>query len=542
MTHRSIARRMAWVAACGTLVGCADLTVTNNNNPDRVRATNTPGDVQALISSTFQRWWPNVYSTTPTVMFGSMGYEFSTPFLCFAGQPMEQEPRPAWNNNSAFTNANVSSTTWLNFYGVISLANDGLSALNRGVHLGTLVVSANKDTIGADDARGRAFGKFMQGVAHGYLALMWDKAVIIDENTNVDTLTVPTYAPYPDVMAAAITMLKASIAIADTSTFTIPDVGWIPGLTYTNKDLSRLAHTFIARFETYVARTATERAAVNWTDVIAQVDAGITADFAPIGSPTGLSDSYKQVASRVRTVAGDYMRGGYWLVGPSDSTDGWKNWVATPVASRVAFQMRTKDRRIIGAASVTAPGTYFTYDANIAFFNPTRGTYLQTFYYYHRYGAGTTYNNGPLAAIGRSEMDLLKAEALVRLNRATEAIPLINKTRVANGQLPPIDINGPPDIAGCVPRKTTGACGGLWDALRYEKRIEGAGVDGQVSYWDARGWNTLAANSFVMFPIPGRELEIQRLPVYTYGGGGAGSAPVPTWDKCPASVTLARCS
>ena len=170
--------------------------------------------------------------------------------------------------------------------------------------------------------------------------------------------------------------------------------------------------------------------------MITQVDAGITADFAPIGSPTGLSDSYKQVASRVRTVAGDYMRGGYWLVGPSDSTDGWKNWVATPVANRVAFQMRTKDRRIIGAASVTAPGTYFTYDANIAFFNPTRGTYLQTFYYYHRYGAGTTYNNGPLAAIGRTEMDLLKAEALVRLNRATEALPLINKTRIANGKLP----------------------------------------------------------------------------------------------------------
>ena len=110
-------------------LACADLTVPNNNNPDRVRATNTPGDVQALIASTFQRWWPNVYSTTPTVMFGAMGYEFSTPFLCFAGQPMEQEPRPAWNNNSSFTNANVSSTTWLNFYGVISLANDGLQAL-----------------------------------------------------------------------------------------------------------------------------------------------------------------------------------------------------------------------------------------------------------------------------------------------------------------------------------------------------------------------------------------------------------------------------
>ena len=137
-------RRAALAAGCVALAGCMDITVQNNNNPDRIRATNTPGDVQGLISGTFQRWWPNVYSTTPTVMFGSMGYEFSTPFLCFAGQPMEQEPRPAWNNSSAFTNANVSRDTWRNFYGVISLANDGLQALNRGVHIGALVVSADK--------------------------------------------------------------------------------------------------------------------------------------------------------------------------------------------------------------------------------------------------------------------------------------------------------------------------------------------------------------------------------------------------------------
>src|SRR5207247_10359526 len=130
MINTSIARRLMLGAAAVTLVACMDPTVPNNNHPDRVRATSTPGDVQALIAGTFQRWWPNVYSTTPTVMFGSMGYEFSTPFLCFAGQPMEQEPRPAWNNNSAFTNANVSATTWLNFYGVISLANDGLQALD----------------------------------------------------------------------------------------------------------------------------------------------------------------------------------------------------------------------------------------------------------------------------------------------------------------------------------------------------------------------------------------------------------------------------
>jgi hypothetical protein len=532
MNLRSVARRAMWVPACVMIAACMDLTVPNNNNPDRVRATSTPGDVETLIASTFQRWWPRVYGSTPTIMLGGMAYEFASPFLCFSGQEFEIEPRPAWNNSTAYTRSGTSSNTWLDFYGVISSTNDGLQALDRG-----LLIGVN----GANNSRARAFAKFMQGIAHGYLALMYDKAVIIDEKTNVDTLANPTYVPYTDVMAAAITMLKASIAISDTATFTLPNAGWIPGLAVTSRDLSRLAHTYIARFTAYVARNADERAKVNWTEVIAQIDAGITADFAPIGSPTTLSDTYKQIAARVRTIPGDYMRPGNWLVGPADSTDNWKNWVATPVANREAFQLRTKDRRIHGAATPTSPGKYTTYDPNVSWVNPTRGTYNRSFYYYTRYGAGESYRNGPLIAVNRAELDLLKAEGLIRLNRAAEAVPLINKTRVPNGELPAVTIDGPPDQPGCVPRKTTGACGSLWDALRYEKRIEVMGVDGQVSFWDARGWNTLAENSFVNLPVPGRELEIQQIPLYTHGGGGTMSAPKPTWDTCPASVNLARC-
>jgi hypothetical protein len=281
---------------------------------------------------------------------------------------------------------------------------------------------------------------------------------------------------------------------------------------------------------------------VNWADVIAQVDAGITADFAPIGSPTGLSDSYKQVAARVRAVPGDYMRGGYWLVGPSDSTDGWKNWVATPVANRVAFTMRTQDRRIMARVvrqlpartSTTArisPSSTRRVERTFRRFTTTRGTAR---------GRRTTTDRSSRS--GAPRWTCSKQRHSFDSIARPKLLPLINKTRVANGKLPAIDINGPPDVAGCVPRKTTGACGGLWDALRYEKRIEGAGVDGQVAYWDARGWNTLAKNSFIQFPLPALELEIQRQPIYTYGGGGPGSAPDPTWDKCPAGVNLARCS
>jgi hypothetical protein len=512
-------------------MSCVDLTRPNNNDPNRERATSTPGDVEAIIASTFQLWWPRVYGTTPSVMWAAMGYQTSTPFLCFSAQEMAQEPRPSWNNTTVYVRSNTSSGTWLDLYGVISLTNDGLKALDRGVNIGTN---------GADNSRARAFAKFMQGVAHGYLALQFDKAVIVDERTDVDTLTTPTYQPYPEVMAAAISMLEASIAISDTATFTLPTAGWIPGLALTNRDLSRLAHTYIARFETYVARSETDRAAVNWADVIAEIDAGITADFAPIGSPTGLVDNGKRIFARANAFPGDQQRASNWLVGPADSLDGFKNWVATPVADRNPFQLRTADRRIQGEG-VGSKGLYFGYDANVSWMNPTRGLYLRSFYYFHRFGTGTTWNNGPLVAITRTELDLLKAEALVRLNRASEAIPLINKTRVANGKLPPIDLNGPPNRAGCVPRRTDGTCGNLWDALRYEKRIEQAGVDAQIAFYDARGWNTLARNSFLQLPIPGRELEIQRLPNYTYGGGGPMSAPDPNFDGCPAGVSVPRC-
>ena len=121
-----------------------------------------------------------------------------------------------------------------------------------------------------------------------------------------------------------------------------------------------------------------------------------------------------------------------------------------------------------------------------------------------------------------------------------EAVALINKTRVANGQLPPLTLSGPPDEPGCVPRKLNGLCGSLWDALLYEKGIEMIGVDANVRFFDSRGWQLLPEGSFTQLPVPGRELNTLRLGLYTFGGpGGQASAPAPDPERCP--VTLPRC-
>ena len=160
----------------------------------------------------------------------------------------------------------------------------------------------------------------------------------------------------------------------------------------------------------------------------------------------------------------------------------------------------------------------------------SRGTYRWSWYYFLRSGVNDTYYIGPQPTMTKVEMDLLSAEALIRLNRASEAVPLINITRQANGELPGVTTAGPPEGDECVPRKVaSGACGSLWDALMYEKNLEMTGIEGAVSWWDARGWGTLQEGTPVQLPVPGEELENLGLPVYTFGGNirwGSGPAPV----------------
>ena len=187
---------------------------------------------------------------------------------------------------------------------------------------------------------------------------------------------------------------------------------------------------------------------------------------------------------------------------------------------------------------------YTGFHDEVAFFNPGRGTYLRSFYFYHRWGRGTSWESGPIPIVTVTEMNLLKAEALIRLGRAAEAVPIINQTRVANGGLPEVDINGAPGVApNCVPRKITGACGNLWDALRYEKRIETLGLTGGLPYYDARGWGTLVENTMIQFPIPVVDIELVfgADQVYSFGGGGPGSAPARNLDACPVGVVVPRC-
>lgn len=522
------------VTAALLLAGCQDLEVTNPNNPDRERSTSLPGDVQSLVASSFTTFWPNTQGNWPGITLSAIADEATSGFADFGILELSSEPRAAFNNSTIYSRRFVSEDPWYSLYGVISNVNDALAAMDRGL----VITEGGVDVT----ARARAFAKFMQGISHGYLALYFDQASIADETMDPATADFPL-VPYGEVSTAAISQLEAAVQIANANSFTIPSSGWINGVTITNQELARIANTFIAKFLAYTPRTPAERAAVDWNKVITHVDAGITADVAPVAISGVLFSDYRRLMARQRTTTpGDFSRLDYHLVGPSDTTGAFQTWLNTAMPDRNPFQLRTPDRRIHAAGSPGALGKYFGYHT-ATLFAADRGLYHRSRYYYWRAGFGTSWENGVQQWLTRTEMDLLKAEALIRTNRAADAIPLINLSRVANGELPAITtIDGPADVNSCVPKKFNGQCGSLWDALKYEKRIEMTGVEPAVSWYDARGWGTIVEGSMIQLPIPAREREVQQAAVYTFGGapGQAGSAAAPNHNACP--VALPRCS
>jgi hypothetical protein len=497
--------RLGMLLAIAALTACQDLDTVNETQPDADRALAQPGDVESAIRSQFKVWMDNTHSSSPAWALSTAADEATSSWANEGMQQISWEPRTAYPNSTAASNQGVMTTPWFGMYRVLSSTNDGLNAIKKGMKFGTN---------GADTKRAEVFARFVQGLAHGWLALQFDKAFIYTEDIDVNSDKLEL-VDYKAVMAAAIKMLDQAAAEAQANTFTLPS-DWINQQTFSNVEFARIAKSLSARFMTAVARTPEERAAVNWNDVITRINAGITRDFGFQADNSSWRDAYKERLQRF-----DWTRADYRTIGPADQSGNYQRWLATPVADRQPFNITTPDRRITGA-SPTTDGTDF-YFRSTQNFAADRGSYHFSNYGHKRYLTIRNTQIGFVPLMNTLEMDLLKAEAYIRLNQPAQAVPLINKTRVARGQLPEVTVAG---VSGatCVPRTATGACGNLMDALIYEKRLEAFGLAAGLAYFDARGWGYLLPGTLLHFPVPARELETLGLVAYTFGGVGGSAA------------------
>jgi hypothetical protein len=484
-----------------------------------------------------------------------------------------REPREQLENQVGTTAIN--SDPWALLYE----ANSSATEMQRVLRDNNLRI-IDPNTQNDNTTRAIAWAKFIQGVSHGYLALLFDRAAIV--NVDVDLSVVPDLplVEYTEVRDSALKWLNESAVLAQTNTFTFPNTNerWFWNLGVTNNAFSELVNSFIARVMVYSARTPQERAEIDWNQVLIHLDRSIKTDFGLGGDGTRpdevLNYEYKGIAfnppgggngRQLQNAARADMR----LLGPADTLvlesgktqyQEWLEKVSTPDGrdTTVGFIIASPDQRIQLSTAVgndplkpiffrytTLPANGTLPGAGTPMQPPERGLYYRDSPYYSssmldqpNETEGGRNTSGELADIREvvfrvSEIDLLKAEALIRLNRAVEAVPLINKYREPFGGLPAVTDLGPPPGPGCVPKRWDGSCGDLWDALMYEKRIQTFGSHGLIPWADGRGWGCLLPGTLTELPIPARQLDLMGQPNYTFGGqpGQRGSAPAP--DNCP---------
>lgn len=531
---------LAPAAALLLLAGCdglADLEVENQNDPDTERVLATPGDVVGLVGGAYRQWWRSAHhyvGAGPALSVAADAHSAS--WGNFAMQDFGTEPRIPIRNDPSYGYSYVVEAPWSNAYSALKAVNDGLRAMDGADGAAPL-------DLDDDEAMVRAFAKFVQGLALGQLALMYDQAFIFTDRIGTAEIEAGLeLRPYDEVMDTALVKLQDAIDIAAAAEpFETPDT-WIYGQEVDNELLIQLAHSYMARFIAGEPRLPDEAAGVDWDAVITHAEAGVTDDFGPFGD--GFNFWYDGLKS-YGGVYGGWGRLDLRFLGMADASGEYQAWLGTPPGDRTEFLITTSDRRITGDTP-DSDGVYVQYFSSIPF-RPERGTYFFSNYGDMRWisddsdcgpdeaddpvcepAAFNDYANlftTEMVDVTPREMRLLIAEAHIMNGAAGLAADIINETR--EEWLPPVTAAGVPTSADCVPREpdTTGACGDLMTALHWEKWNETYHTGAPTEFTDARRWGFLVSGTPIHLPVPAAELQILELPIYTFGAGEGGAAP-----------------
>ena len=505
------------------MAGCADLDVTNPNAPDAERALASSDDVESLIAGAFDSWLGAVLHDGPTAFISAMSFEHSAPWANFGMEYFARIPRVPTANVPGGRSVGNLTFAWTAVYRAISAVRSGFVAIDEG----TVDLGADRTL------RVKAYGKFMQGLAHGTLALLYDSAFVYDETLDAELEDLALQG-YGDVMTAALGYFAEAARLAGPASFTIPET-WM-SRDVSSDELVELAHSLSASFRASVARTPAERAAVDWVAVGNDVNAGVTADFENVTRcfPNLFCDG----GVLFRNFPGWNMTAN-WVLGMADQSGGYQAWLGTPTIDKLAFIIQTPDLRFPQGATETEqldnPGVRYSMNSGGTriWSRPDRGTWRWS-YYWNTYApfraftaAFSTFN--PLPMVTVREGRLLLAEKAFRDGDMGTVALIVNETRV------PAGLNAT-DAAGtntsCVPMLPNGSCGDLWEMFKWEKRLETQFVGPLRSSWwfDGRGWGDLMVGTLLQFPVPSGEMKLLLESSYNLGGvGGLSAAPLGTY-------------
>jgi hypothetical protein len=527
------------VAACGD-----PLNVENVDSPDRTTVLAKPADVASLVGTQFGQIITGTIGATARVHIGLLtaAFENGSTLANNGLGPRSAMPRPILDNSrgNAYANENF------NDYRIMS----------QVARVGATGIAKAKDpafelTLGAaQTARTRAFSWFVHGLAVGNLAMVYDSAGIPKPEDG--PLDIAPLVGYKDLADAALKSLDSALVYASSATaapaFPLPDAYMRGSTAVSQARFVQLIRSMRARVRAEVARNPTERAAVDWAKVIDDATNGITADFNSNFDPNTAFD-YTWLATGTHFRDTNWHQMTPYIIGMADTSRAYEAWLAVKRPDRVPFTIKTPDLRFPAGetrAAQNAVGqgapTGRRYFRNRAPGLDQAATGWQNSEYDHyRWRAFADASRiGPFPIFTVAENDLLAAEGYLRTNQIAKAAALIDKTRTTAG-LPSVAgvtslTQQVPGGNACVPRIpvgpsfTTTQCGTIFEAMKWEKRMEMAYTVYGAWYFDSRGWGDLPEGTPLSWPVPYQELDARLLPLYTLGGvGGLQAAGVSTY-------------
>ena len=187
------------------------------------------GLVENLIGDALHIWWSGTQSANPSMALSATADEFTLSWGNFGMQQLSSEPRVAWPNEPSAVRSAFNDIPWTRTYIALSAIHEGLRRLDE------VVANGDPNNIAP---RATAFAKFVQGLSHGWLALMFDQAFILDETVDLQSDNL-ALQPHPVVWAAARGYFQEAITIASAASFALPTT-WINGQGLTSSQLVQL--------------------------------------------------------------------------------------------------------------------------------------------------------------------------------------------------------------------------------------------------------------------------------------------------------------
>lgn len=563
--NRTIIKLSALVGLMGLGACEKDLTVVNPNSPETARVLATPADMEALLGAYYKRFHAGLYQNLGNIhgMANMLAFQNYSSLANNCQNARTQFTGISNTNNPGNVCATEQQRVYFVEQEVTRVASSILTVLNKPAF-----------TLGstAQDARARAFSEFLRGVSMGYVAMFYDSGAVV--SSGADPVDPGKLVGYQTLMDSAFVALERSITAASDLTvtgvngFPLPP-SWIPSPTSftggATGNFVRLVRSYRARLLTNVGRTAAERAApcivvagartcnavTGWNYIIADAQNGITADHLNTTSTTN---------GPFYTWGAQYDTYGLWhqmpafIIGMADGSGvNYDAWVKLDISARSApFFMQTPDLRFPQGTTRAAQNTDFAISScqgaaqtcKRYFVNRTAGgdqsvgagwgfsNYDWVRYHSWRVaGSSGTGQNGDISFFTKAELNLIEAEGQFKLGNLAAAAAIVNVTRGVAG-LAPMPANNTTCATDGVPRVPNGAgptatlaCGTLFEALKYEKRIETAYTHFAAWFLDGRGWGDLANGTPLYWATPYQDLQARGVPIAKLYGTGPASNP-----------------